>query len=714
MLMKMKSAALLIFLASSSVMEVQAVSPIQKVIEMLSGLEAKIMKAGEEEQKAYEDFVSWCEDAAKNKGFELKTAKANKMKQEATIAKCKSDAEAADTAIAEKVATIAQNEADLKDATDIREKEHAEFTAAETELVETVDTLERAIGVIEKSMKGSALLQTPATLNNIQGLIKTLNVVMEAASFSSQDQKSLISLVQSKQNSDDDEEDDAFGAPAPDAYKSKSGGIVDVLEDMREKAEGELSEARKAESNAQHNYDMLKQGITDEIAAATHEKGEAESAKTEAEGTKATTEGDLEVTTKVIAEAEAALGVVSTDCMTTASDHEVSVNGRTAELKALATAKKLIQSSTSFQQASSFFQISSASSSSSGSNLRTSSDLKNFEVVNVVKRLATQQHSAALSQLASRIQAAIRYGAASNEDPFAKVKQLITEMIDKLIKEGEAEAGMKAYCDNEMAKTKAKKEELKADIDKLSYKIDVASSRSVTLKAEVKELQKELAELVESQAEMDKVRKEQNDAFVEAKADLEKGLDGVGNALKVLRDFYESDASLMQDNSKGDLGDKFQAFMQQPAQPVTHSKSSGAGGGIIDMLEVIESDFSKNLAQIEEEEAAAVTDYEKITQENKVTKTTKEQDVKYKTKEFTGLDKDVAELTSDRDSTSTELDAVMDYDTKIKDQCIAKPMPYEERKKRREAEIAGLKEALSILEGQAFLQKRSIFAHKLH
>lgn len=681
---------------------------------MLSGLEAKIMKAGEEEQKAYEDFVSWCEDAAKNKGFELKTAKANKMKQEATIAKCKSDAEAADTAIAEKVATIAQNEADLKDATDIREKEHAEFTAAETELVETVDTLERAIGVIEKSMKGSALLQTPATLNNIQGLIKTLNVVMEAASFSSQDQKSLISLVQSKQNSDDDEEDDAFGAPAPDAYKSKSGGIVDVLEDMREKAEGELSEARKAESNAQHNYDMLKQGITDEIAAATHEKGEAESAKTEAEGTKATTEGDLEVTTKVIAEAEAALGVVSTDCMTTASDHEVSVNGRAAELKALATAKKLIQSSTSFQQASSFFQISSASSSSSGSNLRTSSDLKNFEVVNVVKRLATQQHSAALSQLASRIQAAIRYGAASNEDPFAKVKQLITEMIDKLIKEGEAEAGMKAYCDNEMAKTKAKKEELKADIDKLSYKIDVASSRSVTLKAEVKELQKELAELVESQAEMDKVRKEQNDAFVEAKADLEKGLDGVGNALKVLRDFYESDASLMQDNSKGDLGDKFQAFMQQPAQPVTHSKSSGAGGGIIDMLEVIESDFSKNLAQIEEEEAAAVTDYEKITQENKVTKTTKEQDVKYKTKEFTGLDKDVAELTSDRDSTSTELDAVMDYDTKIKDQCIAKPMPYEERKKRREAEIAGLKEALSILEGQAFLQKRSIFAHKLH
>jgi len=119
------------------------------------------------------------------------------------------------------------------------------------------------------------------------------------------------------------------------------------------------------------------------------------------------------------------------------------------------------------------------------------------------------------------------------------------------------------------------------------------------------------------------------------------------------------------------------------------------------MLEVIESDFAKNLAQIETEEASSQTDYDRMTQENKVTKATKNQDVKYKTKEHTGLDKEVAELSSDRDTTQTEQDSVLEYDTKIKAQCIAKPETYEERKKRREAEIAGLKEALSILEGQA-------------
>merc|ERR1719506_672623 len=133
------------------------------------------------------------------------------------------------------------------------------------------------------------------------------------------------------------------------------------------------------------------------------------------------------------------------------------------------------------------------------------------------------------------------------------------------------------------------------------------------------------------------------------------------------------------------------------------------------MLEVIESDFAKNLAQEEQEEADAQAAYEKTTQENKVTKTVKTQDEKYKTKEFTGLDKEIAELSGDREGANTELDAVLEYDEKIKDQCIAKPEPYEERKKRREAEIAGLKEALSILEGQAFMQKKStlrgVFSH---
>merc|ERR1719379_2325742 len=98
-----------------------------------------------------------------------------------------------------------------------------------------------------------------------------------------------------------------------------------------------------------------------------------------------------------------------------------------------------------------------------------------------------------------------------------------------------------------------------------------------------------------------------------------------------------------------------------------HSKASGAGGSIIDILEVVESDFTKNLADEETQEADAVSVYEKTTQDNKLATTMKSQDAKYKTKEFKGLDKKVSDLSGDRDNESTELSAVLEYYAKIKD-----------------------------------------------
>merc|ERR1719428_641548 len=456
------------------------------------------------------------------------------------------------------VASIAQDESDLKDATLIREKENADFKAAEAELVEGIDMLERAIGIIERNMKGSALLQQPIETKSVESLIKGVSVVLDAAAFSSANKQKLLGLIQNMQG---DEDDDAeLGAPAPDVYKSKSGGIVDTLTSMKDDAEAELSEARKAEANSQHNYDMLKQGLTDEIAAAAHEKKEAEEGKAEAAGIQATAEGDLVVTEKDLADAQAALQAIGTDCREKASDHSVSTQGRADELKALATAKKILQETTGGAegQAYSFFQVASTS------QLQTGADLRNFEVVNVLKRLAEQQHSAALSQLASRVAVTIRYGHANGDDPFAKVKGLIEDMIAKLMKEAEAEASHKAYCDEEMSKTKAKKDELNADIEKLTSKIDSAAAMSAQLKEDVKELQKELAELQESQAEMDKVRADTKAAFEVAKPDLEQGLEGVRGALSVLRDYYQADAELLQQS--GGLG----AFMQQPAAPSKH------------------------------------------------------------------------------------------------------------------------------------------------
>merc|ERR1719197_2076173 len=161
-----------------------------------------------------------------------------------------------------------------------------------------------------------------------------------------------------------------------------------------------------------------------------------------------------------------------------------------------------------------------------------------------------------------------------------------------------------------MAKTKAKKDELDHDIAKLTSKIDIAAAKSAGLKEDVKTLQAELAALAKSQSEMDAIRAEEKAAFDKAKAELELGVSGVQKALGVLKDYYQG-AAFVQN------GANFDAFMQQPAPPKKHTKASGAGGSIIDILEVCESDFAKNLAAEETEEADAIETYEKVTQENK-------------------------------------------------------------------------------------------------
>ena len=106
-------------------------------------------------------------------------------------------------------------------------------------------------------------------------------------------------------------------------------------------------------------------------------------------------------------------------------------------------------------------------------------------------------------------------------------------------------------------------------------------------------------------------------------------------------------------------------------------------------------------------EATAQSEYDKVSQENKITKTTMSQDAKYKSQEATSLDKEVSELSSDKQTTSTELSAVLEYYGKLKDRCVAKPESYADRKARRAAEIAGLKEALDVLENEtAFVQRK--------
>jgi len=397
----------------------------------------------------------------------------------------------------------------------------------------------------------------------------------------------------------------------------------------------------------------------------------------------------LDVTSKDLASSQQQLAAAHTSCLQVAADHEATVTARKQELSVIAEAQKILQETSSGAVSQTYSLL----------QLRSRSGLVGSEVVASVRRLAKEQHSTALAQLASRISAALRFGSSSG-DVFAKVKGLITSMIDRLEKEASAEAAEKAYCDEQLAKTEAKKSELEEDIARMTSRIDRAAARSANLKEEIRALESELAALAKEQAQLDKIRQETHAEYQTAKADLELGLSGVRQALGTLRDYYRSAASMIQDDAK------FGAFLEQPSKPELHSQAQGAGESIINILQVCESDFATNLAKEETEEADAQSEYERVTQENAVTKTTKDQSVKYKTQEDKAQDKTMAEYSADRDTANAEYAAVMDYYGKIKDRCIAKPEAYAVRKARREAEIQGLKEALSILEDETALVQR--------
>merc|ERR550532_2269863 len=528
--------------------------------------------------------------------------------------------------------------------------------------------------------------------------LQALSTIVDAAALSSSDQKKLAALLQQQQQNVDTG-DDSMGSPAAATYKTHSTNILDVLEDLKEKAEGQLSDLRKAEVNTRHNFDMLVQSLQDQKTTDSKHMAEERATRGAAEESKAGAQNDLEMTTKDLVNSKNQQETTRASCLQTAADHEATVAARKEELTVIAQARKILADTTSGAVSQTYSLL-----QESTSRLATHADLAGREVVEMVRRLAKKQHSSALAQLASRIAAVARYGSSNGEDPFAKIKGLIQDMITKLEREAGSEATEKAYCDEQIAKTEFKKGELEDDIAKATSRIDQSAAKLAQLKEQIKVLEAELAALTKLQAEMDKIRADTHAEYKTAKADLELGLSGVRKASAILRDYYGGAAMLQDDMQSG-------SFMQQPSAPVLHSKSSGAGGSILDILEVCESDFAKNLAKEESEEADAQSEYEKVSQENAVTKTLKEQDVKYKSQESKSLQATVVEQSGDRATATAELDAVLDFYGKIKERCIAKPEAYEDRKARREAEIKGLKEALSILQDETALvqRKRRVF-----
>merc|ERR1719443_2211305 len=213
-----------------------------------------------------------------------------------------------------------------------------------------------------------------------------LKVVVKGLGLSDADEHSLMAFVQSSSEAGDS--DAALGAPDPAAYKTHSTDIVATLQELLDKAKGELDEARKKETADQMNFEMLVQQLAGEITADEKCIADSETCLGQCKEEGAQCESDFNEASKALAMLEKELADLHADCMQKAQDFEMEVKSRAEELKALAEAKKVIKEATGGEGGAEdlTYDLNQESTVSSFLQLRSQSrvNLANFAVVRFV------------------------------------------------------------------------------------------------------------------------------------------------------------------------------------------------------------------------------------------------------------------------------------------------------------------------------------------
>ena len=220
-------------------------------------------------------------------------------------------------------------------------------------------------------------------------------------------------------------------------------------------------------------------------------------------------------------------------------------------------------------------------------------------------------------------------------------------------------------------------------VDKHAVRIEKSTAHKATLAQKIRSNQAEIGEIDTQDAEAVSFRQKEHDAYVEAEAEYKQSAEAVANAMQVLQDYYAQGA-----------------FLQTGAKqaPELGGAKTDIASTILEMLEVAEADFTRLLAESEAGEKESADAFARLTQDNKVSRASKTSEAKSKESEGKSLTMNLLNYKDDHAASSKELDAVLAYQDKLKPQCETKVMTYAERKAKREEEIAGLKEALSILE----------------
>jgi len=291
---------------------------------------------------------------------------------------------------------------------------------------------------------------------------------------------------------------------------------------------------------------------------------------------------------------------------------------------------------------------------------------------------AKQLNSRVLSTLAARVTA----------DPFKKVKKMIKDLITRLMEEANEEAEHKGWCDTELSTNEQTRKEKTEAVETLHAEIDQLEASIAKLTEDISDLTRAVAELDAAMAKATKLRTEEKAKNTETISDSEEAQTAVAQALTVLKEFYAKAAEAT-------------ALLQQPEifdSPYKGMQSEN--GGVVGMLEVIESDFARLESDTKAAEATAQKQYDEFMTDSKVDKSEKSTDIEHKTAKKQDESQALTVKKEDLEGTQKELDAALAYFDKLKPSCVDAGVSYEDRVARRKEEIESLQEALKILNGE--------------
>merc|ERR1719160_2142895 len=459
-----------------------------------------------------------------------------------------------------------------------------------------------------------------------------------------------------------------------------------AFEGLKGKAEEALQKLRDEEAKKQSEHVVNVASLKQAIALAENNVDDAKKEKARISKEKADAENELGEAQASKAADEKTLAEIQHECMETSVAYETRVKEGTAEMAAIQKAKDILAERVTvlIQVKARSREVPSDDVTSKHAQQKTRQAL-----VQHFRNLGNKLHSLAMLNLVT----------VATQDPMENVKNLLTDLITKLEKEAAEAASLHQFCQEEKNKTADAMEKKEMELEKLNTRIEKASTSKQDLEEQVASASEEIAAMEKSEAELTKVRNEEHAAYMKVDADFTAAAEAVDDALDALKEYY-GDASFVQTDSE-----------TQSEDSSNTRANSGDTSPIMGILETIGEEFRKTVKENAATEREAVKAYEKIINENKVSKATKEAEIKGAEMQIKSLDVSLHDSGEDLKMASKEKDAILEYIAKLKPQCQGRTVPYAERKAKREAEISGLKEGLAILEeapggAVAFLQER--------